>query len=213
MDTMTAPADVKSGKPGFSPEMKTGRARKTRSSERAQRDTLLWRKIRSGDDEALAQLFRNYNNMLYSYGIGLVSNEFLVKDCIQELFLTLWDRRSYLNDAYSVRSYLLSSLRRIIFRKLRQSKGIYERNRVYIDNNAPEGLTYEEEIIQSEKEREIRRRLNSALRHLGKRQKEAIDLKFYNGFSNSEIAEIMGINNQSVYNYVSGALQRLQKHV
>lgn len=178
-----------------------------------ERDTLLWRKIRSGDDEALAELFRNYYNTLYSYGIGIVSNDYFIKDCIQELFLTLWDRRAYLNDAYSVRSYLLSSTRRIIFRKMRQKRGMYERNRKYIDNYAPEGPSFEEMIIQSESEQEARKKLTRALRHLGRRQKEAINLKYYSGFSNSEIADIMGINNQSVYNYVSGALQRLQKHV
>jgi RNA polymerase sigma factor (sigma-70 family) len=52
-----------------------------------------------------------------------------------------------------------------------------------------------------------------ALQSLSKRQKESVYLKFYDGLSNTEIAEVMGVNIQSVYNHVSEAIGEMQEFV
>lgn len=176
-------------------------------------ENVLWLKIKNGDEEALADLFRLYYNRLFNYGIKIVKNDEFIKDCIQELFLTIWDRKKYINEAFSVSSYLISSLRRTIFRKIRKQKTHYERNKKYFDHHFQETLNIEELIIHFETRSKNKEQLACALDQLGGRQKEAIYLKFYDGLSNNEIADVMGINKQSVYNHVSGAIRMLQKFI
>lgn len=174
---------------------------------------VLWSEIKIGNNEALAELFCQYYNRLFYYAFKIVSNEEFVEDCIQELFFTIWNRKENINQAYSVNSYLISSLRRIVFRKLKKQRRINERNKAYIDNHFYESFNTEQMIINFETKNEIRRQIRMAFKNLRGRRKEVIYLKFYNGLSNSEIAHVMGIEKQSVYNYVSCAIQQLQAYV
>lgn len=173
----------------------------------------LWSGIREGNEEALSKLFCLFYSHLFNYGFKIVPQQALIKDSIQELFLTLWKKREQISEAHSVKSYLFHSLRRIILRNLTRQKNRSNRNRVYMDNFFEEIYNVEELIVHFETRREKRERLSRSLKLLSKRQKEAICLKFYNGLSNTEISHVMGINQQSVYNHVSKAIDKLQEFV
>jgi len=173
----------------------------------------LWMEIREGSEEALAKLFCSYYSHLFNYGFKIVSKEALVKDAIQELFLTLWNKRNQINEAYSVKSYLFHSLRRILLRTVSKQKNRTDRNRTYVDNFFEEIYNIEELMIHFETERNKKQQLAEAIDSLSKRQKEAIFLKFFEGLSNREIATVMEINRQSVYNHVSSAIRKLQNFV
>lgn len=173
----------------------------------------LWSGIRKGDENALSKLFCMYYNFLFNYGYKIIPRHDLVKDSIQELFLTLWKRRDHIEEAYSVRSYLFHSLRRILLRNITRQKNRSTRNEVYVDNSFEEVYNTEELMIHFETKQDQKEKLKKALQSLSKRQKEAIFLKFYEGLSNTEIATVMDINQQSVYNHVSKAIGNLQEFV
>lgn len=173
----------------------------------------VWAKIRSGDSDALAKLFCLTYSWLFNYGYKIVPREDFIKDAIQELFLNLWKKRDDIDKANYVKSYLFSSLRRIIFRRLEKQKNRKVRNFDYRKNMFEDVCNIEELIIHFEVEKKKKEQLIIAIKSLSGRQKEAIYLKFYNGLSNTEISEVMGINQQSVYNHVSKAISRLQEFV
>lgn len=173
----------------------------------------LWSKVRSGREKALSELFCVSYSWLFKYGYRIIPREALVKDTIQELFLILWEKRETINEARSVKSYLCSSLRRLIFRRIRKQKNRTKRNHVYRQNYFENLQNMEEWIIRYEVTQEKKRKLSLAIGSLSDRQKEAIFLKFYDGLSNTEIARTMEINKQSVYNYISTAISKMQDHV
>lgn len=173
----------------------------------------LWSKVRSGRERALSELFCVSYSWLFKYGYRIVPREAFVKDAIQELFLILWEKREAINEARSVKSYLCSSLRRLIFRRMRKQKNRAKRNHDYRQNYIEDLRNREELIIRFEVNQEKERQLSLAIGSLSDRQKEAIFLKFYDGLSNSEIARIMEINKQSVYNHVSTAINKMRNHV
>ena len=72
-------------------------------------------------------------------------------------------------------------------------------------------FSYEDIILQKETSHEIHQFLLQALNRLPARQKEAIYLKFYFGMSNSEIAEVMDLQDQSVRNTIHEALKLLKQ--
>lgn len=170
----------------------------------------LWSEVRAGRKKALSELFCVTYSGLFNYGYRIVPREAFVEDAIQELFLILWEKREAINEARSVKSYLCSSLRRLIFRRIRKQKNRIRRNYDYKQNFYEELRTMEELLIHFEVDQERKQQLSLALGSLSDRQKEAIFLKYYDGLSNTEIARIMEINKQSVYNHVSKAINKMQ---
>lgn len=173
----------------------------------------LWMDIRKGSKEALSRLFCVYYSHLFNYGFKVVPQQDFVKDSIQELFVILWSQRNKIDQAYSVKSYLFHSLRRIMLRSMTRQRNRKNRNRAYAESYYEEVCNTEELMIQFETRQEKRAWLSEAVKSLSIRQKEAVFLKVYNGMSNTEIACIMGINQQSVYNHISKAIGKLQECV
>ncbi|MCI0693153.1 hypothetical protein L0337_14255 [candidate division KSB1 bacterium] len=77
-----------------------------------QEDRLLWKRMREGDKEALATLFRRHYALLYDYGLKLSQQEELAKDGIQEVFAYIWEKRENISTVNSVRAYLMVAVRR-----------------------------------------------------------------------------------------------------
>src|SRR5580658_7050008 len=78
-----------------------------------------WKDMVSGDKDNFLVLYQSHYQALFCYGFNLSSNRDLTKDCIQELFLEMWNKRSSLNkEVNDVRSYLFTWLRRKICREL-----------------------------------------------------------------------------------------------
>ncbi|MCW9705329.1 RNA polymerase sigma factor [Fodinibius salsisoli] len=161
----------------------------------------------------MSQLFNTSYSWLFKYGYRIIPKRSLVKDAIQELFLVIWNKRDTINEARSVRSYLITSLRRIIFRRLEKQRNRSERNYDYRESFLEDEKNIEQSIISHECSNSQKEQLKIAIEALSKRQRQAIHLKYYRGLSNNEIAEVMSINKQSVYNHVSKAIIKMQNVV
>ena len=178
-------------------------------------DVQLWKRFLDGDRKAFSDLFRKYYKALLNYGFKLIPQEDLVKDSIQELFFLIWERRDRLSEVEYVRSYLYSSLRRTVFRQAEIQKTRNRRDFSYsIHEQADtEVMHHEHVMIVEEIVLERRAQLKEALKRLSTRQREAIFLKFYSGLSCAEIAEVMGMTRQSVYNKLKSIADRADSPV
>lgn len=169
----------------------------------------LWEAFRGGEARALATLFDGYYEALYHYGLKLTGDEELVKDCIQNLFQKLWRRREGLRTVLVVKAYLFKALRRHLGDETKLLRHRYLLP-AYSDSFE---VTYshEEFLIAQQGDAEQRARLLAALNRLSKRQREALYLKFFDGFAYERIAEVMSLHTQSVRNLIFNALQVLRK--
>ena len=82
----------------------------------------LWIRFKNGNDQALSLIFDLYVNKLFSYGLKLYKDEQLVKDCIQEVFISLIDKRESLLISDKTHLYLFKSLRNKLFDEIRTSR-------------------------------------------------------------------------------------------
>jgi RNA polymerase sigma factor (sigma-70 family) len=83
----------------------------------------LWNDLRNGDEAALATLLRLYAKSLISYGRKMVNDDALIEDCIQEVFIQLWQYRQNLKiDVGSVKAYLFAAVRRRIISEIKKKK-------------------------------------------------------------------------------------------
>lgn len=165
----------------------------------------LWRKIREGDKEALFVLYDDLYFHLVRYGLSVHSDSDLVKDCIGQLFLKLWDKHASLNDVTNVQSYLFTSLRRLIIDALGAENKI--RN---LQTEEGEESSYEEIIIARERDEELKKNLGLALQALSPKQIELIRLKFFEDLSYEEIANVSAQSVKTSYNTIYEAIKVLR---
>lgn len=170
----------------------------------------LWDQFVSGDHSCFCNLFKGYYKALYGYGLKLSNDSALVEDSVQNLFITVWERRDDLKHITCPNVYLFVSLRRAILKarrkKEKESKGLKEN--AYQDFDIV--FTEEELIINRESKKQQIKELNKALNLLSNQQKEVLYLHYYNGMSYGEIENILSISRQSVRNHVYRAMEVLR---
>jgi RNA polymerase sigma factor (sigma-70 family) len=146
---------------------------------------------------------------LVRYGLSVNADSDLVKDCISQLFLKLWDRHERLNEVDNVQSYLFTALRRLITDYINTESKVSESIR-NMQPEAGEEVSYEEKIIAREREEEFRRNLSLALQALSPRQIELIRLKFFENLSYQEIASLSSQSVKTSYNTIYDAIKILR---
>jgi len=178
-----------------------------------QNDNLLWVNFRQGDKEAFAGIYNAHIDSLISYGSKLCTDKEILKDNIQDMFVELWNSRENLTNPDCVKFYLFKALRYKLIRaeKVRKLHVVVSPNGEAIYNgfdNPVETRIIEKEIRDSQTEC-----IRIAIATLTKRQQEAVLLRFYQGFSNDQIANLMEMNYQSVSNLLHTALYRIKNNL
>lgn len=174
-------------------------------------DLLLWNSLRNGNKDALETIYRCYFELLYKYGLRFSSDEAVVEDCIQELFVELWNSKERLSETDSIKPYLLLSIKRKIIRtiaKNRKSTDV-ELQEYHFDLE----LDIESIIVDGEHKDEKRNKLREAMTELSDRQKEIVYLKYYEELDYEAIAMQMDMNYQSARNLLHRAISKLSKHI
>jgi len=133
----------------------------------------------------------------------------IVEDCIQELFLQLWQNRLQINETDSVKHYLLKSLRHHILQSLRSQKRQTFQELDW-DTSITEDIDTETLLIRQESLAILSHTIQAQLATLPAREREALYLRYYENLSIPEIAEVMDVNRQSVSNFLQKALSKLR---
>jgi RNA polymerase sigma factor (sigma-70 family) len=169
-----------------------------------------WELLIEGDREAFISIYETNYQDLFSYGFSICGDKELTKDCIQDLFLEIWNIRSQLTrEVTNVRSYLFTWLRRKITKALSRS--------AHIKNGAKDGadellveLPYETLLIRFQQTSEDKEKLSAALSKLTKKQVEIIKLRFYDNLSYAEISQKTSLTTRTVYNHIHEAIRQLR---
>ena len=85
--------------------------------EKTKPDNLLWTKLKSGDINAIGDIYELFIDDLFTYGIQLSDDKDFVMDCIHDLFLDLYKYKKNLSMTDNIKYYLLRSLKNKIFKK------------------------------------------------------------------------------------------------
>lgn len=176
-------------------------------------DQEIWAEFKSGSEKALELMYHKYIRALFNYGIKIVKDEYLVEDCIQEMFIDLWKRRDHLGNTHFIKFYLLKALKRKIIRKNNKKKKLLSESEIEEGYAFEVVFSCESELIRDELTHEQKEQINKALSALSKRQREAIYLKFYSHLSYEQIARVMKIDKSAVYTLIFKSVNKLRKHL
>ena len=173
-------------------------------------DIDLWLKFKAGHSDALGNLAQIHYRALYNYASKFSGDPDFIRDCLQELYLELWERRTFLSETAFVKSYLFKALRHKLIKESVRLKRFRETKESTFEVDGSD-LSIETHIIEDERSKLQTSRLNKIISLLTKRQQEIIYLRFYQNLENEDIAQIMGLGRQSVSNLLYRTLKEIKE--
>lgn len=175
-------------------------------------ESKIWVAFQNGDSQAFEELLKLFYPALLNYGLRLAKDSDFVKDCLQDFFIDIWNRKENLDIPQFVKAYLMSSFRRHLLRE--KSRNFWNKNVTDLDQEYDIEVQFniESYLINNEIEHETLLKLKHYLGTLSKRQREVLYLRFYQELEYDEISQIMSINHHSVINLVYEALKMLRKN-
>jgi RNA polymerase sigma-70 factor (ECF subfamily) len=140
------------------------------------------------DEVALAELYARYGRVAYGLSLRIIRDEALAEDAVQEAFLAIWrGAPRFLPERAKASTWILTLVHRRAVDLVRREQ---RRRADPLPETEPRGAEpASDEAMWLRLERE---RVQAALARLPDRQREAIELAYYGGFTQSELAERLG---------------------
>jgi len=162
--------------------------------------------VARSDETALAELFDRIGGIAYGLAFRVLRDESLAEDAVQEAFLGLWRTAgSFVPERAKASTWLLTLVHRRAVDLVRRE----QRRRSDPLEDAPEPTTDSAEDdawLRLERER-----VQGALAQLPDQQREAIELAYYGGFTQSELADRLGQPLGTIKSRMFSGLARLRE--
>jgi RNA polymerase sigma-70 factor (ECF subfamily) len=174
----------------------------------AEDDTGLVTRMQRRDPNALAELYDRYGRVTFSLIVRIVRDAATAEDLVQETFLRVWNRvHGFDAQKGSIGPWLLAVARNRAIDYLRSAGG-RERNAVEFEETDHPALycDMERELLSADK----LRRVKTAVEKLSPNYRQVIELAYFEGLSQSEMAERMGQPLGTVKTWVRVALKTLR---
>jgi RNA polymerase sigma-70 factor (ECF subfamily) len=177
----------------------------TRSMQTTADEVLIVR-IATGDKLAMQVLFARHHVRVYRFVLRLVRNETLAEDLISEVFLDVWRQAAKFEARSAVSTWLLAIAR---FKAL---SSLRKRSEEALDDEtaaAIEDTGDDPEVAIQKKDKSDA--LRKCLTRLSPDHREVIDLVYYHEKSIEEVAEIIGIPENTVKTRMFYARKKLSE--
>lgn len=156
----------------------------------SQTDAELYLSLKAGRAEALGVLYDRHAGLVYGLAFKVLGNPQEAEDLTQDIFLNLVRSSSYDPRRGSMRTFLAILTRsRAIDRVRSRNTALSFLGRWKSGNQQEESNTPLEYVFQGERSEEVR----MALAQLSESQQQILKMAYYDGFSQSEIAERLEI--------------------
>lgn len=172
-----------------------------------------WQAFIEGDFDALSFLFLHYAKGLISYGMKIFPDKELVKDSIQEVFVQLILKRHKLKKTDTIRSLVYILLRNKMIDEIKLINRSKRIDTLIFNSKSSFEMDAEFRHISFENESRRNSLLTSSLDQLSTHQKEAMFLKYSNGFSYEQISEVMGISVASARTLIYRTIKQLKSQL
>jgi RNA polymerase sigma-70 factor (ECF subfamily) len=172
-------------------------------------DKKLIKRYKEGDVEAFDAIYHQYSKKLFHFAQGLVKNEDISKDLVQEVFVGLWEKRGQVDLNLNFDNYIFTIAYNSI-RKFFRRKSIETKVMNHLLSNSPE-------IIENTDGPAIYNELldlaNQTIEKLPPRRKTVYKLSRQEGMKIKEIAAKLNISTRTAENHLAKALQYLKEEL
>jgi RNA polymerase sigma-70 factor (ECF subfamily) len=166
--------------------------------------------VARGDEGALAELYDRVGRIAYGLALRVLRDERHAEDAVQEAFLQVWrSAATFRAERAKASTWILTLVHRRAVDLVRRE-----------DRRQTDPLTDDSLVGQSPESEQPeeaawlrfeRERVQSALKQLPDTQREALELAYYGGFSQSELAERLGVPLGTIKSRMFAGLARLRE--
>jgi RNA polymerase sigma factor (sigma-70 family) len=168
-------------------------------------DEALVKAVGQSDEPALGELYDRFGRSAYGLALRVLRDPVLAEDAVQDAFLQVWrsaDR--YEADRAKASTWVLTFVHRRAVDLVRRE----ERRRTEPADSAPEPIQQGADAeVEARSKRQI---VQGALRRLPNEQRQAIELAYYGGLTQSELAERLGQPLGTIKSRMFAGLQQLR---
>lgn len=175
-------------------------------------DGTLLRLIAQAHENALSELYDRYSRLVFSMALNAVGDTALAEEITQDVYLRIWNKAATYDPTQGkVTTWIASITRYRAIDVLRRFSVRPEGNRTAWAEpegfDLPDSVDIEEEVEISQRKQDVRRAIGS----LPPDQRIALSLAFFQGYSHSEIAEILNEPLGTVKTRIRLAMQKLRQ--
>jgi RNA polymerase sigma-70 factor (ECF subfamily) len=162
-------------------------------------------RVARADEDALAELYDRFGGVAYGLALRILRDPTLAQDAVQDAMLSAWRTAASFDPLRGKPStWLLTLVHRRAVDLVRRE----DRRRAQPLDDAP--IASGEATDETASVRQERRAVQAALAQLPPEQREALELAYYGGLSQSELAERLGVPLGTVKSRTSAGLTRLR---
>lgn len=167
-------------------------------------DLDLIRRMQTGDDDAVRDLYALYGQRLYAYALRLTNDPATAEDVTQNTLVTAWRTARTFRGEGRLIAWLLGIVHHTAMKAIRNSTN-------YLDDVAEEAIREDQPSPEEQAQvKDERRWVRQGIQSLSPEHRAVLDLVFYQGLSLNEAAQVLNIPVGTVKSRLSYARDHLR---
>jgi RNA polymerase sigma-70 factor (ECF subfamily) len=167
-------------------------------------DETLLSLVADGDKDAFTMLYRRYWESLFATAAKALRSKTDAADLVQDIFLSIWNRRHDLRITGSLAAYLHTSVKYKVIKYI--EKNITRRDYLVLLTDVL--VNYQPPDVESQLQiKELQTVIQSAVSQMPNKMREVYQLSRKHHLTHREIAERLDISDETVKKHIQHALQ------
>ena len=170
-------------------------------------DNELISQVVDGDQRAFLALYDRYSSNVYALAFRMMNDQMMAEEILQDTFLKMWSRsRQYLTERGPLLTWLLTIARRTALDRLR----LESRRPTLSEGNDPDLIWETTPEPETTSEEARWHSLHLVVQSLPEENRKVIELAYYQGMSQSEIADVLDLPLGTVKTRLRAGMNRLR---
>jgi RNA polymerase sigma-70 factor (ECF subfamily) len=164
--------------------------------------------IRNNDEDAFTEIFRRYFEKVRGMTYARVRSEDVTQEIVQNIFITLWDKRATLSISH-LHAYLYTAVKNRVLNYI-ESQIVRKKYWDYYKQFVPN----QEDVTENDIEvHDLMKAIEKAMEHLPEKSKRVFRLNRLEGHSIQEIAGILNLSHKAARYHLTQSLKKLRRHL
>ncbi|MGZ8603127.1 MAG: sigma-70 family RNA polymerase sigma factor [Actinomycetota bacterium] len=174
-------------------------------------DLELHRRLSGGDRAAFDELYERYGAAAYGLALRITAQEAIAQEVVQDAFLALWRAPEAFDPARGAfRAFFLSLVHHRAVDAVRREERLRRRNERASNLEPVRGEDVADEVVEGAYLNVRRKQVREALTILPPEQRRVVELAYFGGYTQSRIAETLGIPIGTVKTRTLAAMRKLR---
>ena len=162
-----------------------------------------------GDKASFESIFWQYRTFLYQYALRFVKDQQIAEEIMQDAFIKLWLNRSRLNPHLSLKAYLQTITRNLVYDYLKKVASEQRLQReFYVKMQKRQNVT-EDKVVHSDYEQLTQQIIDK----LPAQKRKIFTMSREQGLTHEEIAEALNLSPKTVNNHMTQALHTIREYL